>query len=306
MSARILLGPQQLETTLPHCLEDTGLGGPFATITAGWQEDEDEDDDLDRDLGGETINLRLYRRAEEIFAADAELYEAYRQRQERLQALQGLYRIRLRHAQEAARALLAAEGERDILEPEQRHAVDLVRAVDGHHRRRLAELHEAFSLRWRPPERASVARHRREIARLVERSRALVVAGGHVLVLLNRLRLFGLQELLGDRPVVAWSAGAMVLADDVVVFHDDPPQGHGAAEIIDAGLGLVPGIVPLPHARRRLRLDDPLRVALLARRFHPAACVPMDEGVRLVLSEGGLRDATGLDKLALDGAREPL
>jgi hypothetical protein len=40
-------------------------------------------------------------------------------------------------------------------------------------------------------------------------------------------------------------------------------------------------VIPLPHARKRLRLDDPVRVALFARRFGPATCVVLDEGARL-------------------------
>ena len=38
---------------------------------------------------------------------------------------------------------------------------------------------------------------------------ALCVAGGHVTILLNRVRLLGLLELAGDLPLIAWSAGAI-------------------------------------------------------------------------------------------------
>ena len=73
-------------------------------------------------------------------------------------------------------------------------------------------------------------------------------------------------------PVAAWSAGAMAIAERVVLFHDHPPQGAGNAEVFEAGLGLVRGAVFLPHAATRLALDDVGRVALLARRLPPAAC----------------------------------
>ncbi len=81
-----------------------------------------------------------------------------------------------------------------------------------------------------------------------------------------------------DRPVFAWAGGAMVVTERVVLFHDSPPQGAGNAEILDAGLGLVPGLVALPDPRLRLRLDDRERVGLFAGRFAPAACVAMDHG----------------------------
>ncbi len=45
--------------------------------------------------------------------------------------------------------------------------------------------------------------------------------------------------------------------------------------------------MPLPHARRRLRVDDPVRLAVLARRFAPARCVVLDDGVRLPLGPDG-------------------
>ena len=43
----------------------------------------------------------------------------------------------------------------------------------------------------------------------------------------------------------------------------------------------------LPHARRRLPLEDPVRLGALARRFAPARCVVLDDGVRLELGAAG-------------------
>jgi hypothetical protein len=88
-------------------------------------------------------------------------------------------------------------------------------------------------------------------------------------------------------PVVAWSAGAMALAERVVLFADEAVQGSGHAEVYRRGMGLVRGVVPLPHARRRLHLDDPVRVAAFARRFADACCLILDDGVRVPLPEQG-------------------
>jgi hypothetical protein len=89
-------------------------------------------------------------------------------------------------------------------------------------------------------------------------------------VLLHVLRLFAATP--GPADVLAWSAGAMALTDRVVLFTD------GRAETYAYGLGLLPGTVLLPHARRRLPVDDPVRLGALARRFAPARCVVLDDG----------------------------
>jgi len=115
----------------------------------------------------------------------------------------------------------------------------------------------------------------------MERCSALAIAGGHVGVLRNRLWLFDVVPVARKGPILAWSAGSMALCERIVLFHDSPPQGPGDAEVFEEGFGVCPGIVPLPHARRRLRLDDPTRVSLFARRFAPARAVVMDDGAIL-------------------------
>ena len=106
------------------------------------------------------------------------------------------------------------------------------------------------------------------------------MAGGHVGVLLRLLTVFGVAAA-PPPAVIAWSAGAMALTERVVLF------GPGPAEVYAAGLGLLPGAVLFPHARRRLPVDDPVRLGVLARRFAPARCVVLDDGVRLDIGPGG-------------------
>ena len=300
----VLLGPQDVRQTLPEVVRELGLSGTVATVTAGWRDSESEDEELQEQLAGRAAHLRLWERTEELFAADEALRAAYRERQDRLRALQGVYRIQLAHALEALRELMAAEGARDILDPARAQALEALRKLDLQHRERIRALHEGFELSWGPSERDSVRQQRAEIERQVEQSSAIVIAGGHVLVLLNRMRLLGLDEMLMDKPVIAWSAGAMALAEQVVVFHDSPPQGRGDAEVIEVGLGLVRGVLPLPHARSRLAIHDPARMSIFARRFAPLICVPMDEGARLDLARGELKSGAGLSRVAPDGALE--
>jgi hypothetical protein len=113
--------------------------------------------------------------------------------------------------------------------------------------------------------------------------------------------MFDVLGLTGDRPIIGWSAGAMVLTGRVVLFHDHPPYGPPIAEVLDTALGLARGIVALPEPRLRLRLDDLDRVALLARRFAPAACVAMDHGARVTLTNGTVTAGAGLQRLRPDG-----
>jgi hypothetical protein len=250
-----------------------------ATVTAGWQELEGEDQELRDHLVGETANLELYRRAERVFERDPELAQAHRERQDLLRRMQGAYRARLRFAIDACREMGrgAAAGD-DVYRTEWSSAMDAVRDLDRAHLERVREVRATFDERRRPHERAAVARERDEIRGILDRVNVLAIAGGHVAVLLNRLRLFGIGALWGARPVVAWSAGAMVLAERVIVFHDSPPHGPGNPEVLDVGLGSYHGVVPLPHARRRLLLEDRERVSRTSTRFAPERCVALDAG----------------------------
>jgi hypothetical protein len=47
------------------------------------------------------------------------------------------------------------------------------------------------------------------------------------------------------------------------------------------------GVVPLPHARARLLLDDAPRMSVFARRFAPARCVLLEAGNRIDVADGG-------------------
>ncbi len=277
-----LLGPQRFVPTVADTLARLECEGPLAVVTAGWQEREDEDRELRDHVGRPVVNLELYRRAEDVFARDPDLFAAHRRRQDRLLELQDAYRMRLGHAMAAARELLRRIEPAWALDAEREDAIAAVRALDEHHLARLETVHRAFRAEVRPSDRVAVAEHRSDLAERLAGVAALAVAGGHVAILLNRLRLFDVLSLAPRLPVIAWSAGAMAISRRVVAFHDSPPQGPGNAEVLDAGLGAVSGVTPLPHAERRLRLDDPVRVGLLARRLAPDVGVAFDPGARVL------------------------
>lgn len=281
MASRVvLLGPQRFQPTLRDAVRELGVSGPVAVVTAGWQERERENDELRAHLDCEVVDLLLYHRYDDALLRDRPLAQALRRRQEELQQQQQLYRMRLEHALAAARQIVS-QPEGAAVEGHLLAAIHAVRHLDRFHLRRLRREHESFEREWEPSRRVAVARHREQLAQLLDRCDLLAIAGGHVAVLLNRLRLFDLRPLIGSKPVVAWSAGAMAVSERVVLFHDSPPQGPGDPEVLDSGLGLCRGVVPLPHARQRLRLNDPHRVALFARRFAPAECVVLEGAARL-------------------------
>jgi hypothetical protein len=277
----VLLGPQRFEPTLAEAMRSLAVRDSVAVVSAGWQERESEDSELEDHIGRETVDLKLYHRAEQVHAEDPALDRAIRARQSMLREVQELYRLRLTYELDAARELMARDGRGGLLGEHQRAAIRTVRTLDRWHLRRIRRIHDRFVEEWRPAERPAVARHRDQLARILERCGSICIAGGHVAVLLGRLRLFDLQSLIGERPVFAWSAGAMAVSDRIVLFHDSPPQGAGNPEILDAGLALCRGVILLPHASRRLRLDDPVRVSLFARRFTPATCIALERQSRL-------------------------
>jgi hypothetical protein len=280
----VLLGPQRLQPTLNQAVASLRAEGTLATITAGWEERESEDREMRDHLGGRTVNLKLWERAEDVARRDPELNAASNERRERIRLQHELYRLRLGHALDAARDLLKREpsnGDADILIAEREAAIEAVRTLDAFHMMRVVDVQHEFESRMKPLERDSVDKHRREIAQILADCSALCVAGGHVVVLLHRMRLFDVLGLMNGQPIFAWAAGTMALSERVVLFHDSPPQGPGNAELFEQGLGVFPNLLPLPHARKRLRLHDRHKVALMARRFAPAQVIAFDSLTRM-------------------------
>lgn len=301
----LLLGPQRLAPTLGEEAQALGLRGPIGVITAGWQEREEEDEELRAALGLPATNLRLYGRWEDIQTRDPEFHRLHRAHQDRLRRIQDLYRKRLSHAMAAVGALWDGATGDPFLAAARDHAIEQIRDLDEHHLRQIVAQHEQYEEELRPGERPVVREHRDELRELSRSFEGFAIAGGHVAILLNRLRLFGLADLLRERPVIAWSAGAMAMCDRVVLFHDFPPQGEGHAEVLDSGLRLCRGVVPLPHARHRLDLGNRTRVAITARRFAPAICVPLNERQQVLWDGRSARPGPGVAPLHVDGTPHP-
>jgi hypothetical protein len=304
MSSRVvLLGPQYQSPNVGAVLAELGVKGPVALVTAGMQEREGDCKDVVKAIGVPVVNLELHKRAEDVFRRDKELDAAYKQRQQRLRLMQDFYRVRLDYADDAAKAISVRHVDPALLAEEARLSVEGLCVLDQDHLERCRYVHAAYEEKMKPTERDAVARHRRELLGLIAPASAVVVAGGHVASLLNRLKLFDIVGLAGDRPWIAWSAGAMVLTDAIVLFHDFPPFGKDIAEVLDAGLGLAPRLVVLPDPKKRLKLDDRAGIARFTRRMSPAGVLAMDHGARVFLDQGRIVKANAY-RLGIEGEVE--
>ncbi len=309
MQTVVLLGPQGTAPDIGATLAEHGIGGKVALVRAGFQEREPEDAAMIATLGVAAVNLDLHRRSLDVFRADPPFTEAYKARQQRLRHMQTFYRVRLEKIEDAGRTVSVRYVEPELLQEEEKVSVDQFRHLDADHIERCDALRAAFDLEWRPAERPVIARHREELRTAIAGTQALVIAGGHVASLLNRLALFDVIGLAGNLPIFAWSAGAMVLSERIVLFHDYPPYGSDIAQVLDRGFGRAPGIVVLPDPRRRVKLDARTGIQRFARRMAPATCVAMDHGHRIDFTNGAITSAaaarletTGNVDLAWQGA----
>jgi len=280
--------------------------GPVAVISAGWQEAEGDIDDVQQHVGRPVRDLLLYQRAEKIFEQHKDLQQAYRVRQERLIERQRLYRMRLRFLMDAARQVIRSDADAALLATEKRHAIAQLRALDRHHLKCVAEIHAEFAEGFGAGSFAPLAEDVAAIRKVLDECQAVVITGGNVIVLLNRLLLFGLEVLLRDRQLIAWSAGAMVLSRQVVLFHDRMPEGRRDAELLGAGLDLLPEQVCLPDARHRLRSGDRLRMSLLGYRLAPATCIMLNHDSLLQFAGSTIVAAEETRRITRNGGSSPV
>jgi hypothetical protein len=281
----ILLGPQR-RPTLDAAVRLLAADGPIATITAGWQEREPDDQLLSTLLGGHDVNLGLYRRWLDVLDRDPEYAAGSRRLAAVLGELEDTYLLRLDYALQAVYALLHRAQEDPVSAAAVADAIAAVRELDSGYLDQVNSARGEFFEELRPHDRPVIAEHRAAVAGVLGEASALVMAGGHVGVLAEVLHLFNIAAAPLSQ-VIAWSAGAMALADRIVLFHDRSPQGPGHPEVYGAGLSLLREVVLLPHAKARLLLDDAPRMAVFARRFAPARCILLEAGARLDVGSDG-------------------
>lgn len=297
-----LLGPQSQTASVASAVRALGVQGNIGVITAGWRDAEGDTGALVKHLGTEVTDLAIYERIEEIFADDPELFAAHRRRQDVLKQLQRLYRVRLRSGADACYRLMKRTEDARLLSAQLRAAISQLRALDRFHARQIAKAHAEFDEDFKPSDRPAVRRHRQELTKMLGELGAVLIAGGHVAVLASRLRLLGMRELLLNHPLVGWSAGAMLLTDRLVLFHDRAPQGRREPELLDVGLGFARNVVALPAASQRLDLKHKNHMSVMAKRFAPASCLTLEESAWLAWKGDELLGVEGVCRIRRNGA----
>ena len=282
MATTILLGPQRFATTVTPALRSLGVDGPVAVVNPGWEERESDDAELDGLIDGRGLNLRLHHRMMDVIETDERFRVAAIDFRDRHDELRAFYGIRLQAGMDAVHAVARRTSRHGMRAAALDAAVEAVRDIDAWYTARLKDLYRDLDAAAPAEQSGPISWHRGEVHEALAGCAAVVMPGGHVGILLRALRLFGV-DIPDDVPVVAWSAGAMALTDRVVLFHDFTPHGVSAPELYDRGLGRLRGVVALPHARRRLRLDDELDLSAFARRFPEHALVLLDDGAQLRL-----------------------
>ena len=298
MSSTHLLGPQRFLTTAGAVVRSLSVEGPVATVTAGWEERESDDAELDSVLEGRSRNLRLFGRMMDVLERDPEVAAAALALRDAVDDLFGAYSVRLHHALDSVYAVRRRKGRDDVLSAAYEDGVEAVRRLDEWYLDEVRNLYSEAYATGAVDRSELWAQHRAEVAEVLAESSVLAVAGGHVGMLLRTMQFFTVRPP-AELPVVAWSAGAMAMTRMVVLFNDFA-QSRPAAEVWDRGVGRVDRVIALPHARRRILLEDRVRTQVFVRRFQGYACLLLDDGAKVAVGPDGSLPA-GARVLRADG-----
>ncbi len=300
MALRMILGPQRPVITLKELTGDLPEG-PVAVVSAGWQEAEGDLDEVAELVARPLIDLNLYQSAAAAFAADPRLQQAHQERQQMLRDLQHLYRLRLRSLMIAARRIAREEASPDLKQAALEHAIAQIRELDQHHLSQSERVHASYAEDLRQEHSPALAEQTEQVHERLAACQSLLITGGNVAILMNRLKLFGLGQWMAEKPLVAWSAGAMVMSDFIVLFNDHTRHGRREHEVLMKGLGLIPGEIFLPGAAARLKTQDQSRMRMMALRFSAHRCLALDSGAWMKFQKGKLKDTAGTQQIQADG-----
>lgn len=288
-----VIGPERPDPVLPRLLRADGIHGPVALISAGWRQDESRDEPLRAALGMTVHNLAIYKAFQEVERNAPALASAYTRKQAELQKMRSLYHEAIVAALSACMKLYGERRDPECVWFKQ--AVRHLQEVDDLWLGEADRLHQRFEEEVHPMRHRLVRAEIARIGDILRGCQAVLVAGGHVGVLRNRLFFFGLDRLLQGCRIYAWSGGAMVLCERILLYHDFTSYGVGTAEILDRGLGLISDTYLLAHARQRLDLGNRDAVAVLAARLAPRRVVGIENGAIL---RGENLESKGIDSSA--------
>jgi hypothetical protein len=296
----LLLGHQNPQSRLREALDRWHIHGTVGLVSAGWEEDEDDDAWVREAVGRPVVNAQLFDLAERLFAEDPEVIRLLRQRQDELRRLREVNKVQMLHLLSIARDLLHREfaGE-DVLVPTQTTFQQL-QQVDHEYLELVTAVIRKYDKIIDPWQRPSVRQYRLRVLERLHECQALLIAGGHLGVLLNRLNLCRLLRH-AQVPLIAWSGGAMALGDKAVFFHHFPPHGMGDTELSRSGMRWYRGMLVFPRCQERLNLKNRVEMALLARRFGDDLCLALDHDSWLEWSAEKLSRSENVQCIQVDG-----
>jgi hypothetical protein len=143
-----------------------------------------------------------------------------------------------------------------------------------------------YRKRSRVDENPSYIKIRNEIRERILSSNSIFIFGGHMPVLLNRLKFFRLKDVFHEAlnrgtNFYTVSAGSMVLVDKIIVFDDFSCDDSGDRvrefEFFEKGLGLIKSLTLFPHCMDRIQTDDADNLSYLANRFSSGPCVGLNQ-----------------------------
>lgn len=295
----LLLGEQIQQPRLQSCLDRWQITGPVGLISPGWEEDEDDDQWVRESIRNPVVNAMLYALADELFARDPEVLALLRERQDRLRELRELYQFQLHHWCAALRGLLARRETQQIVAQPLKLAFSQLREVDRQYLTAVTEVIREFDRRIAPKHRPSIVAYQRIICQRLESCQALLVAGGHVGVLLNRLRLSRVLNQV-RLPIIAWSGGAMALGDKIIFYDHFHPHAGQETEFSRQGMKFFRGLQLFPKAQQRLDLHNPIEMALVAGRV-PDRPLILDSDSEIEWTGKRMVHAQGIHEIGTDG-----
>ena len=315
MSPKIhILGPQRDHPNLVNIVDTHLKDARIAVVSAGWRHEESELKPMARDLRRPLSLLPLYLWFDELGQKEPDLSKEHSERQRRIKAYKKLYRKKLHmHLDYLDFIEKKWRKQPELYEDDYQEALNDLRSIDTGALKRLERIRAQFPNLLEPWKHPSAQPFHEEIRSTLEHCDGLIIAGGHVAILRNRMFFFGFAELLRDflkqgKQIICWSAGAMAMCEQIILYYDDPPEGMGVAEILDTGMGILPNVTFFPHAAQRLRLEVPARVRALTQRFHNQKCITLEVGAHLLYENNtyqNLGASSAASQMSLSGALVP-
>jgi hypothetical protein len=299
----VLLGQQLESPRVQDVLAEWQIRGPVGLVSAGWEEDEEDDQWVRDALDVPVVNSHLYGLADRLFQDDPEVLRLLRERQDRLRDLREINAWQTENLFALARELWQRIEENAAAVGPFHQTMAHLREVDRTYLRSVSTVIKEYDQRIAPQVRPSLQAYRSAVLQRLDGCQALLIAGGHVGVLLNRLNLCRLLRHV-SLPIIAWSGGAMALGERVFFYDHFIPHAKKEVELSRQGLRMYVGLQVFPRAEERLNLQDHNELALLARRIE-APCLLLESNSEIRWNSDGTLQTVNVRVADANGGVKP-